>query len=530
LSAITPLGTLRFMADDLFATGTPSVVEDFGAEIECDIAIVGSGAGGSTFAWALRESGARILVLERGDFLPHEWQNWSAREVHERQRYQNSDLWLDGNGQPFVSGTYHYVGGCTKLYGAAMPRLRENDFGEVRTHDGISPGWPVSYAELEPFYARAEQLYGVHGDDSDPTSPWRSSPYPYPPIPHEPPVAAVANGLQRQGLRPFSMPMAIDRREGGRCILCRTCDSFPCLLDAKGDAEVSALRPALMSPTVRLLTRANVTRVGTTGDGSQITHLEVRRDSRPAVVKAAKYVIAAGAVNTAALLLRSGAESASTGLANSSGQVGRNYMKHTSTFIVGVRPGRKHDLVFEKTLGVNDWYHAGPTNEFPLGNVQSLGKIQAPMIKGIYKRFPRAVLPWFTDRSVEFFLETEDLPRAENRVRLEPSGRIQLLWQPTNVVPHRELVKRMSAAVRRCGYPLIVTHALGLAGTAHQCGTARMGEDPVTSVVDQDCRAHDVENMWIVDASVFPSSGAVNPALTVAANALRVAAGDSWTG
>jgi choline dehydrogenase-like flavoprotein len=285
-----------------------------------------------------------------------------------------------------------------------------------------------------------------------------------------------------------------------------------------------------MSPTVRLLTRANVTRIATSGDGSRITHLELRRDSRQAVVKAAKYVIAAGAVNTSALLLRSGAESGSTGVANSSGQVGRNYMKHTGSFIVGVKPGRKHDLVFEKTLGVNDWYHAGPTNEFPLGNVQSLGKIKPPMIKGIYPRFPRAVLPWFTDRSVEFFLETEDLPRAENRVRLEPSGQIQLLWKPTNVVPHRELVKRMSAAVRRCGYPLILTHSLGLVGTAHQCGTARMGEDPVTSVVGPDCRAHDVENMWIVDASVFPSSGAVNPALTIAANALRVATGDSWTG
>jgi choline dehydrogenase-like flavoprotein len=233
-------------------------------------------------------------------------------------------------------------------------------------------------------------------------------------------------------------------------------------------------------------------------------------------VRAARYVLAAGAVNTAALLLRSG-------VANASDQVGRNYMAHTCSFVVAVRPGREHHLTFSKTLGVNDWYHAGPDNPHPLGNVQGLGKLQGPTIKPARRRVPLPVLEAFTRRSVDFFVETEDLPLAENRVVLDGS-RVRLLWRPTNVGPHAELVRRMSRALRRCGYPLIFTQLLGIEATSHQCGTARMGEDPAASVVDPRCRAHDAENLWIVDSSVFPSSAAVNPALTIAANALRVAA------
>jgi choline dehydrogenase-like flavoprotein len=516
------------MARDVFARGTSAVIDEFDDRIECDIVIVGSGIGGATFAWALRGSGARVLVLERGDFLPREWQNWSAHEVHERGRYKNSEAWFDAEGHGFIPGTYHYVGGCSKLYGAAMPRLRESDFGQVLTHDGVSPAWPISYADIEPFYAQAESLYWVHGDESDPTGPWRSSPYPYPPLAHDPAVAQVAGRFAAQGLRPFSMPIAVDSRETGRCVLCRTCDSYPCLLDAKGDAEVCAMRPALQSPTVRLLTQANVRAVKTNRDGSRISQLEVRRNSRNVTVTASRYVLAAGSVNTAALLMRSGTASIPAGIANSSGALGRNYMPHTKTFVVGVRPGREQQVVFEKTLGVNDWYHAGPTNEYPLGNIQSLGKLQGSTIKPARKRVPRSVLEWMTRRSVEFFVETEDLPLAENRVIIDESDRIHLHWRRSNLKPHRELVDRISRAVRRAGYPLVFTQLLGIEAGSHQCGTARMGDDASSSVVDRNCRAHDLDNLWIVDASVFPSSGAVNPALTIAANALRVATVNGW--
>ncbi len=508
---------------DIFGDGNPAVVTESDDRIDCDIAVVGSGMGGATLAWALRESGARVLVLEQGDFLPRERQNWSARDVHQLGRYKNSDPWIDADGHAFVPGNYHYVGGSTKFYGATLPRFREADFGEVVTQDGISPAWPISYAEIEPFYGQAEALFWVHGGEGDPTDPWRSDPYPFPPVPHEPPVARVAEGLRRQGLKPFSLPQAVDSRAGGRCVLCRTCDSYPCMLDAKGDADVAAMRPALLSPTVRLMTGAKVHSVVTSADGSRVVHLEVTRAGRSLRIGAQRFVIAAGAVNTAALLLRS-RSGHELGVGNSSNLVGRNYMAHVSTFVVGVRPGPEHHLTFQKTLGLNDWYEAGPTNEYPLGNVQGLGKLQGATIKAHRRWVPLDVLEWFTRRSIDFFVETEDLPEARNRVMIDERGRVNLAWTANNVTPHQELVRRLSRALRRCGYPIIFTQHLGIAATSHQCGTASMGQDPATSVVDPDCRSHDVENLWIVDASVFPSSAAVNPALTIAANALRVAA------
>jgi choline dehydrogenase-like flavoprotein len=492
------------------------------SRIDCDIAIVGSGVGGATLAWALRDSGARVLVLERGDFLPRERENWSAHAVFQQGRYKNSDPWLDAEGHEFVPGNYHYVGGSSKLYGATMPRLREADFGPIEHHDGVSPPWPIAYDDLEPFYGEAEELYWVHGDGGDPTEPWRSTPYPFPPLPHEPPIAGVADGLRRQGLHPFSLPQAVDWRAGGRCVLCKTCDGYPCMIDAKGEADVCAMRPALESPTVDLLTRAEVRAVELGPDGKSVARLRVSREGRDLEVRAGRFVLAAGAVNTAALLLRSG-------VANASGMVGRNYMAHTCSFVVGVRPGRDAHLAFQKTLGLNDWYLAGRDNPRPLGNVQGLGKLQGPTIKAARRWVPLPILEAFTRRSVDFFVETEDLPLPENRVVLDRSGRIRLLWRATNVAPHEELVRRMSRALRRCGYPLIFTERLGIEATSHQCGTARMGEDPAASVVDPGCRAHDVENLWIVDSSVFPSSAAVNPALTIAANTLRVAAAGTLT-
>jgi choline dehydrogenase-like flavoprotein len=512
-------------AFDVFGDGSPGVVPaSHRGEIECDIAIVGAGVGGATLAWALRDSGARVLVIEKGDFLPRERENWSARAVHGEGRYKNSAAWVDGlTGESFVPGNYHYVGGSSKLFGATMPRFRESDFGEVRLGDGVSPAWPVTYAEMEPHYARAEALYWVHGGAGDPTEPPRTTPFPFPPLDHEPPIARIAARLERQGLHPFALPVSVDWREGGRCVLCRTCDSYACLVDAKGDADVCAMRPALASPTVRLLTNADVVRIATEDDGHTVERLEVVHGGRELAVRADKYVLSAGAVNTAALLLRSAPRALPAGLANSSGQVGRNYMAHISSFLVGARPGRAHHMQFQKTLGINDWYHAGPDTPFPLGNVQSLGKLQGITIKAARRWVPLALLEWITQRSVDLFVETEDPPLPENRVEVGADGRVRLTWRPSNVQSHEELVRRTARAVRRAGYPFVFTQRLGIAGTSHQCGTARMGEDPDTSVVSPTCRTHDVANLWIVDASVFPSSAAVNPALTVAATALRVA-------
>ena len=516
------------MSDPIFGSGNPSVVEEPPATIDCDVAIVGSGMGGATTAWALRESGLRVLVLEQGDFLPLERENWSPRAVHQQLRYKNAATWYTAEGRSFVPGFYHYVGGSTKLYGATLPRLRESDFAEIQYEDGVSPAWPISYAELEPYYGEAESLYVVHGDGADPTEPPRSSPFPYEPIPHEPPMERFAARLRKQGLEPYHLPQALDYGNGGNCVLCRTCDSYSCLVDAKGDADLCAMRPALRSDNVRLLTRARVDRISLADSGDSIAGLEVVRDDRPMKVRATHYVLAAGAMNTATLLLESRNAARPRGVANSSEQVGRNYLAHTCTFVVGVRPGRDPHFVYHKTLGISDWYEAGEDNPYPLGNVQSLGKLTGPTIKAARRWAPTGVLDWFTRRSVDLFVQSEDLPLAENRVLIEEDGRRRLLWKPTNVGLHEDLVKRTAGALRKGGYPLVFTQRLGIEATSHQCGTARMGTDPATSVVDAGCRAHDLPDLWILDASVFPSSGAMNPALTVAANALRVVASGAF--
>lgn len=511
------------MPEEIFGAGTaPVVPADYRGELEADIVIVGAGIGGGTLAWALRKSGARVLVVEMGDFLPRERENWSPFEVNIAKRYRNSRPWTDDlTGKSFVPHSYHYVGGASKMYGAALQRLREADFDELALEDGTSPAWPVGYRDFEPYYGRAEQLYRVHGSDADPTNPPRSTPFPYPAVRHEPEVGRLSESFVEQGLRPTLLPQAVDYRPGGACVLCITCDGYPCLVDAKGDADVCAVRPAIQSPTVRLLTNTEVRRVITDSSGTTVTGLEVERGGRTHTIKASKYVLAAGAINTSALLLRS----APGGVANSSDQVGRNFMTHVSSAVSGSRLGKAHHTQFQKTFAINDWYFAGRDNEFPLGHIQGIGKLQAATIKSARPWVPNAILEFITDRSVEAFVVTEDVPLADNRVMINADGSPRLRWRPTNVGPHKELVRRLSKAMRRAGYPFIFAEQFGIQATlAHQCGTARMGEDPKTSVITPDCRTHDVKNLWIIDASFFVSAAAVGPALTIAANALRVAA------
>jgi choline dehydrogenase-like flavoprotein len=486
--------------------------------ITCDIAVIGSGMGGGTMAWALRNSGAKVLLVERGDRLPAEEQNWSARAVFVDRRYKNAEQWVDERtGESFHPGVHYYVGGNTKVFGACLPRFREDDFKPLEHADGVSDAWPVTYAEIERYYGQAEELYAVHGTaGGDPTEPYRSAAYPYPALEHEPDISRLADDIGRQGLHPFRMPMGVDYRDGGRCVLCATCDGYPCRRDAKSDADVNAVRPAEKAG-VGLQTRTLVHTLETTPDGRAVVAAIAERDGRPVRIVAKKFVLAAGAVNTAALLLRSG-------LANSSGLVGRRYMVHNSTFFVAVDPRRRNWTRFQKTLGVNDWYLPGEHTDIPLGNLQMLGKLQADSVRAARRWAPTPALRFMTNRSVDIYLTTEDLPREENRVVVRPDGRIGVHWTPNNLGPHARLVRNVTTMMRRVGYPLVFTERMGIETNSHQCGTAVMGTDPATSVVGPDCRTHDLPNVWICDSSVFPSSAALNPALTIAANALRVAA------
>ena len=377
------------------------------------------------------------MVVERGDFLPREDENWSPSQVFQSGRYRNAEPWIDETtGRSFAPGVHYYVGGNTKVYGACLPRFRQEDFGRLEHEDGVSPEWPFCYADIEPYYGQAERLYPVHGSGTDdPTEPSRSSAYPFPALPHEPDVQTFAAALRRQGLHPFEMPSGVDRRDGGRCIRCRTCDGFPCKLDAKSDADVFGMRPALQDGNVRLLTRALCERLETSPDGRRIAEAVVTRGGQRLRLRADRFVVSCGAANSAALLLRSGSDRHPQGVANSSGLLGRNYMVHNSTFFMGVDPRRRNTVAFQKTLGLNDWYLRGPDTPYPLGNVQMLGKLQGPMLKAARRWLPMPLADYITRHSIDVYLTTEDLPDPANRITVGQDGRSASPGRPTTSSP-----------------------------------------------------------------------------------------------
>lgn len=490
-----------------------------------DVVIVGTGMGGGTLAWALRDSGAKILLLERGDFLPSEWQNWSAEAVFRENRYKAAEQWRDASDGWFSPGVHYFVGGNTKVYGAALPRMREEDFDEIQHAGGISPAWPISYDELAPYYDRAERLYWVHGEaGADPTDPPRSGPFPFPPMPPDPYMADLADRFRAQGLHPAPLPVGLDYRAGGRCIRCGTCDAFPCRVLAKGDAEACALRPALESPNVELWTKAKATRMLTNGSGERVTAVEVERDGEIIRIDTEFVAISCGAVNSAALLLRSANERHRDGLGNSSGLVGRHYMVHNNSVLVAIDPRRPNPTVFQKTITVNDFYRAGadPEFAFPMGNLQPVGKLQRAMMRGAAPHAPDWALGTAARHSVDWWVMSEDLPDPANRVTLDASENIVIHWRPNNLAAHDRLMRQAKRMLRQAGYPLLMSRQMGIATNSHQCGTLRFGHDPRQSVLDPWGRAHDLDNLYVVDGSFFPSSAAVNPALTIAAQALRV--------
>jgi len=487
-----------------------------------DVVIVGSGMGGGTLAYALKDSGARVLLVERGDYLPYERQNWEPAAVFGKGRYKNAESWYDPDGKPFSPGTYYYVGGNTKFYGASLARFRREDFQATAHQDGTSPAWFMEYEDLEPYYRRAEQVYGVHGDHLDDPTLDRPDPFPYPAVEHEPTVQAIADKMRKAGYTPSHIPLGIDLREGGRCIRCKTCDGFPCLVAAKADTDITCVRPAVATGAVELLTNGYVERVLTDPTGSHATGVKIIRDRSELDVQAGIVVVSCGAVNSAALLLRS-TDANPQGLANSSGHVGRNYMVHNNTVMVGVSPTKINTSIFQKTLYFNDFYTKGTGDHpYPLGHVQLIGKLQGVMMKGNRPEIPVWALDMAAHRSTDWWLFTEDLPDPNNRVTLH-NGKIIIHWEPNNVRAHEVLTRETRKLLKKVGYPFVFSQRTGIEVNSHQAGTVRAGVDPATSVLDPDCRAHDVDNLFVVDSSFFPSLPVINPALTIAANAFRVA-------
>jgi choline dehydrogenase-like flavoprotein len=484
-----------------------------------DVIVLGSGAGGGTIAHALAATGVRILIVERGDFIPQEQENWDPDAVWKQLRYQTREVWLDADGRQFPPYSHYNVGGNSKFWGSVLYRLRREDFGELQHLDGISPAWPIDYDTLEPYYERAERLYQVHGERGlDPTDPPRG-PFPYPAVPHSPGMAQLADQFRALGLHPSPLPLGL--LDG--CVLCNTCNSFACKVHAKSEADVCCVRPALQRPNVTLWTNACATRLVTNESGDYITGVEVERDGGTVRVEAPIVIVSCGAVNSAALLLRSANASHPDGVANSSGMVGRRYMAHLATMMQGFHPFRRNDTVFQKTLAINDFYFRGPGCDYPLGQIQSQGRTHAVMAQTVVPWIPLWAYDSWVSRGVDWLVMSEDLPDPDNRVQIDKDGRIRLNYRPNNLRAHRRLVKEMSRLLRKVGFWSVVKHSHGARNTTHQCGTLVFGNDARTSVLDPFCRAHDVRNLFVVDASFFPSSAAVNPALTIAAQALRVA-------
>lgn len=497
-----------------------------------DVIIIGSGAGGGTMARALAESGARILVIERGAAVPREAENWSPEAVWKHLRYRAKERWVDATGQEFLPYTHYGVGGNTKFWGSVLYRLRREDFEAVEHADGVSPAWPIEYATLAPYYDRAERLYHVHGEvGHDPTEPHRA-PYPYPAVPHSRGMQDIVDGLRRMGLHPSPLPLGlINPGEHGGCELCNTCNSFPCRIGAKSDAEVCGIAPASEYPNVTVWTNTTALRLITDGAGRRVDGVEVTRGDAPMVLRAGLYVVSCGAVNSAVLLLRSGHDA--RGMANSSGLVGRRYMAHLATMMQGFHPLKRNETVFQKTVAINDFYLGSPSSRYPLGQIQSQGRTHGVMAKVVgdtmrvmgmrLESIPLWAYDFWVSRGVDWLVMSEDLPREENRVVLDGSGRVHVSYRPNNLAPHNALVKETRRILHRLGFLKVMAHSHKTQNTTHQCGTLVFGNDPETSVLDPYCRTHDVHNLYVVDASFFPSSAAVNPGLTIVAQALRVA-------
>jgi choline dehydrogenase-like flavoprotein len=499
-----------------------------------DIIIIGTGSGGSTIAYKLAPTGKKILILERGGFIPKEKENWDPHEVVTKGRYRPKEDWYDKDDKPFKPFIHYNVGGNSKMYGAALFRFRESDFEQVNHYGGVSPEWPLKYEVYEDYYTQAEKLYSVHGKrGSDPSEPLADVEYPLPPLAYEPLIKDLDKKLKSLGLKPFPLPMGIklpqDYTETESPVVLENFDGFPDLTDSKADGQVMCLRPALKNRNVTLLTHAYVEKLETDGSGKKVTKVITNIKGEKIVFSADTIFVACGAVNSAALLLRSANEKHPGGLANSSDQVGRNLMLHHNGCLVAFTK-KKNDCVFQKSLGIADFYHGADDSGYPLGEIQLMGRNDPDTIKWMGETlYPGKSYEELKEMSIDFWLTAEDLPSESNRVSLRNDGTIKVDYTRTNYTAFEKLKAKLKEIFTKLGeldadYKDVKWggYDLDVSGMSHQNGTLRFGTDPKTSVLDLNCKAHDLDNLYVVDASFFPSCGAFNPALTIVANALRV--------
>jgi choline dehydrogenase-like flavoprotein len=403
-----------------------------------------------------------------------------------------------------------------------MYRLRESDFAPIEMENGATPGWPIGYAALEPYYCEAEKLFKVHGSsDGDPTDPPRSAPWPHDPIPHQGPVRDLVDRVTTRAGHPVAyIPRSIDYDPagGGKCVLCRRCDGYYCPRDAKLDAEIGALRPAVATGRVELLTKTECVRVLVTPDGGRVTGVVLRRDGQETTVRTGTVAVGCGLQGTPLLLWRSRTTNHEDGLANRSGALGRYWGAHTQGWVFALKLGAQKKDFHQKTFAIHSFYHAGPDWKYPLGVIQGAGNIEPIGMSRRHRYFASVLL----NHSIQTFAMTEDLPTKETGFALADDGAEMIAPPIRNQKTFEKLRAKTRELFRAAGYRVFMPNIM--IGRFHSLGTARMGADPATSVVNDKCQAHDVAGLYVVDSSVLPSSGALNSGLTIAAVALRAAA------
>ena len=471
-----------------------------------DVVVVGSGPGGSTLAYGLARQGARVVVVEQGSFLGPEPSRADEPSVYIGDVMQRAR---------------HWVGGPSKFYGAALYRLRETDFQATTTEGGVSPAWPMRYSDLEPFYCDAERLYGVRGSVADdPSEPPHSQGYAHGPIEHEPDIQPIVDRIRARGVSVSYIPKAIDYGPGGRCVLCSGCDGYYCQLDAKWDAETAALRPALATGLVEVLTGTECLGVLTTPDGRCARGVRLRRDGEEFILDAQMVAVCAGHLQTPMVLRRSRAPAHPEGIGNASGSLGRYLAGHSAGLLFAMRGVRRMPKLHQKTFAINEFYASSPGWPFPTGVIQAAGQLP------IWTLMPRGIAPVvqaMAERSLTCFLMAEAVPRRDAGLRFDGDRLSRVVDPQHNTETYARLRRLASGILKDAGFRVVLGRRRPGA-LWHPVGTARMGQDPATSVVDPTCRVHGMENLYVVDSSVLPSAGAVNTTLTVIALALKVAA------
>ncbi|MEM7768711.1 MAG: GMC family oxidoreductase [Pseudomonadota bacterium] len=472
-----------------------------------DAIIIGSGMGGSAVALRLAQSGRKVLIVERGDWLP-------------KPKLADRNVFLYDIQAP--EDDFEIVGGRSKYYGAALYRFRETDFEARDFENGHSPAWPIGYADLEPYYGEAERLYRVHGaPDGDPSEPPRSAPYPHEPLPDDPQVAKVADQLRANGVDVAAIPRGIDYGGSGACVLCAQCDAHLCRFDAKMDAETAALRPALQTGNVEVLSKTECLAIVLSPDGQAAEGVRVRRNGTEHVVSAETVVVAAGYPHTPALLRRSRTDAHPEGLGNRGGWLGKGVGAHsTGTLFPLVRftaMGERHT----KTFAINAWFDGDPDDPdwaFPLGVSQIAG--QTPfwnMASALKRPAIRAV----AERSLTVFHMTEATPDKETGWSFDGDELGTFTAPRHQPGSYDKLRERTKAAFKAAGYPVLAPNRE--VAFWHETGGAIMGDDPESSVIGSDGRVHGVGNLYVTDATAIPSASAVNTGLTILAFALRTA-------